>query len=323
MITRKPARKSTPAEIETIILARSARRCALCFHLDGDLTEKLGQIAHLDGDRSNSAEDNLAFMCLAHHSLFDSTTSQHKNYTVAEVKAARSKLYDYLANGKHLKSAITPSSLTLEIGRQIIRKVGRADAEDLSPREIELLWNAVQAGELLHSTTFDGEAMRTGDRQFLDGVDARTAAEWLGALRSLENRGFVEPLSSDRDFFRVTDGGYEAADEFEGFARWNANAIVLRAYDLKVPTREAVLSCTGIVALPAVFYPDQNGMDGSVARSLKQPRSLLVEGIDKKATPSWQPTDVEFRDESTGSIEQFQVGGFEIVRSTLKLGLVE
>jgi hypothetical protein len=42
------------------------------------LSEKLGQIAHLDKDPSNAAEDNLAFMCLTHHALYDSKTSQHK-----------------------------------------------------------------------------------------------------------------------------------------------------------------------------------------------------------------------------------------------------
>jgi AAA domain len=57
------------------------------------LEEKIGQIAHLDGDRTNAKSENLAWICLAHHSLFDSKTSQHKNYSLAEVKTARTKLY--------------------------------------------------------------------------------------------------------------------------------------------------------------------------------------------------------------------------------------
>jgi len=65
------------------------------------LNEKRGQIAHLDKDPSNWAEDNLAFMCLDHHTLFDSKTSQHKNYTMQEVKTARRKLYETIALGKH------------------------------------------------------------------------------------------------------------------------------------------------------------------------------------------------------------------------------
>jgi hypothetical protein len=71
----------------------------LCFQISGDLSEKLGQIAHLDGDRTNAAEDNLAWLCLDHHSVYDSTTSQHKNYTIAEVKAARERLYKLIEDG--------------------------------------------------------------------------------------------------------------------------------------------------------------------------------------------------------------------------------
>jgi hypothetical protein len=99
------SRKRTPKEIETAVLINSARRCALCFHLARDLREKLGQIAHLDGDASNYAEDNLAWMCLDHHTLFDSKTSQNKNYTVQEVKAARSRLYEAIVGNKHASTA--------------------------------------------------------------------------------------------------------------------------------------------------------------------------------------------------------------------------
>jgi hypothetical protein len=60
MAAKNSPRKKTPVDIETAILANSARRCTLCFHLNGDLTEKIGQIAHLDKDPSNGAEDNLA-----------------------------------------------------------------------------------------------------------------------------------------------------------------------------------------------------------------------------------------------------------------------
>ena len=104
MVEKKPPRTRTPLDVETAVLANSARRCALCFFLKGDLTEKLGQIAHLDQDRANGGEDNLAWMCLDHHSLFDSQTKQHKNYTIYEVKTARAKLYELVAAGKHITS---------------------------------------------------------------------------------------------------------------------------------------------------------------------------------------------------------------------------
>jgi hypothetical protein len=81
-------------EIEAQVLTNCARRCCLCFHLKRDFSEKEGQIAHLDHDKTNGAEDNLAFLCLPHHSLYDSRTSQHKNYTILEVKAARKKVVE-------------------------------------------------------------------------------------------------------------------------------------------------------------------------------------------------------------------------------------
>lgn len=99
--TKEP-RKRTPPDVEVTVLEQSRRRCALCFYLDGDLNEKHGQLAHLDGDRTNYAEENLAFLCIEHHSLYDSKTSQHKNYTLREVKTARRELYDAISEGKHL-----------------------------------------------------------------------------------------------------------------------------------------------------------------------------------------------------------------------------
>lgn len=121
MARKKPLRKKTLPNVETTVLAKSARRCTLCFHLKGDLTEKLGQIAHLDQDRSNSTEDNLAWMCLEHHSLYDSKTKQHKNYTVHEVKAARAKLYKLVAQGKHLTPASALPYLQAEADKKILR----------------------------------------------------------------------------------------------------------------------------------------------------------------------------------------------------------
>ena len=110
MANIKASRKRTPPKVETAILIKSARRCPLCFYLHGDLKEKPGQIAHLDQDPSNYAEDNLAFLCMVHHSLYDSKTKQHKNYTVREVKAARSKLYELVGKGTHLTSTIGAGS---------------------------------------------------------------------------------------------------------------------------------------------------------------------------------------------------------------------
>ena len=85
-------RKKIDLTTETKVLTESKRKCALCVGLLGDYSEKKGQIAHLDKSNSNNKLDNLCFLCLEHHSKYDSTTSQHKNYTINEVKEYRDNL---------------------------------------------------------------------------------------------------------------------------------------------------------------------------------------------------------------------------------------
>jgi TIR domain len=104
-------RKQIARKALTSVLSLSSRRCCLCFALDNDLTEKLGQIAHLDRNCANARGDNLVFLCLNHHSLYDSSASQHKGYTASEVKAARDVLYDVLY--KELKKHRTADRLAL------------------------------------------------------------------------------------------------------------------------------------------------------------------------------------------------------------------
>jgi TIR domain len=214
--------------------------------------------------------------------------------------------------------------------RRELAKLRRApgpsqDGEDLSPREIELLWKAAKdsRGEILHSRTFAGEGIRTNGRHFLRDADARTAAEWLGALRHLEDRGFIEPLSTERSFFIVTDKGYEAADHLAEFARWNVEAIVLRTHHVNALSEEHTLSCKAIIAIPARYFDDQLGADGSVMRSLKERRSLLVEGINPMPLASWSPSEVELKDTVDGRGERFQVDGMRFLpAASLKLPIL-
>lgn len=83
-------------KVETEILTSSKRRCCLCVGIDGNYSPRPGQIAHLDHNNSNNKVDNLAWFCLEHHTMYDSKTSQHKNYTLDEVKYYRNTLYKYL-----------------------------------------------------------------------------------------------------------------------------------------------------------------------------------------------------------------------------------
>jgi len=88
------ARKPVPPDTQTSVLVKSRRRCCICFGLNRDTDLKAGQIAHLDHDRDNNNEDNLAFLCFDHHDEYDSRTSQRKGFTAGEVKQFRAELHD-------------------------------------------------------------------------------------------------------------------------------------------------------------------------------------------------------------------------------------
>jgi hypothetical protein len=194
--------------------------------------------------------------------------------------------------------------------------------QDLSPKEIELLWNAAKAppGEILHNFTLDGESIRVNGRQFLAGVDTRTGAEWVAAFRSLEKRDFIEPLSQGSDFFRVTGDGYLAADAFKEFARWDVTSVTLRAHYFRGTSDELTISCTSIIAIPARYFDDQIGADEWVQRSLKERPSLILEGITSKPVVAWSPTEIEFL--VGKQVQTFPVEGMKFLQPrSLKLSL--
>ncbi|WP_076920346.1 hypothetical protein [Pseudoalteromonas sp. SK18] len=95
------SRKPIPKDIETLVLTSTKRRCPLCCFIDHDTREKSGQIAHINKSRDDHRPDNLVWLCFEHHSKFDSTTSQHKNYTSNEVKSYRDRLVSIYEKGSN------------------------------------------------------------------------------------------------------------------------------------------------------------------------------------------------------------------------------
>ena len=89
MSSRKKLTDSTHFEV----ISRSARRCCMCYALNIDFSQKSGQIAHIDQDRTNNIPGNLAWLCLPHHDEYDTRTSQSKGYTEPELRRYRDILH--------------------------------------------------------------------------------------------------------------------------------------------------------------------------------------------------------------------------------------
>jgi len=112
MVTRRTAakKKAKPAArtrrapipdyVREEILRRCRRRCCMCFGLNGDLSVKEGQLAHLDRDRANPQIDNLAFLCQGCHTLYDTKNNRVQGFTSGEIRHYRDRLYAALGHDR-------------------------------------------------------------------------------------------------------------------------------------------------------------------------------------------------------------------------------
>ena len=120
-------RKKTPVQVETALFDKSRRRCCVCFSLQGDFSQKKGQIAHLDRNPANAVLENLAWLCLDHHDEYDSITSQSKGLTTAEVKFYRDELYQAIQEKFAVLQVETleeaSSNLWTEDMREVLREM--------------------------------------------------------------------------------------------------------------------------------------------------------------------------------------------------------
>jgi len=114
-------RVTIPPEVIADVLVTSRRRCCVCFGLSNDAEEKKGQVAHIDRDASNSARDNLVFLCFDHHDQYDSRTSQSKGLTVEEVRRYRAQLDRFVAQSLPLSDVDIARALLAGLDRPAFR----------------------------------------------------------------------------------------------------------------------------------------------------------------------------------------------------------
>jgi len=163
-------RKTVPKDVVARVLIRSRRRCCLCAFWDKDCSQKDGQIAHVDRDPSNAAEDNLVYLCFPHHNQYDAKQLQGKNISPKELRHARDELYRQVNPDSEALFSVTLTlnrefdSFTdedqqnfLTFVQDVLEKHGNLEVTqktpgsvnltiELSERETERLFTAVEAG---------------------------------------------------------------------------------------------------------------------------------------------------------------------------------
>ena len=185
--TQMSLRKKTSPQTEATVLTRSRRRCCICFGLFRDVKVKRGQIAHLDGDRSNGAEDNLAFLCFDHHDTYDSSTSQSKNLTHNEVKAYRRELYDQVIPVIEMGTGRVPtSSITIPEPARQQHHLGDQRKDELKSVAMEVITE-------------------------MHGV--------LRSVKMLANRLLIATSTAERLLYELAEAGFLRVDRPRGTVR--------------------------------------------------------------------------------------------------------
>jgi hypothetical protein len=243
-MVRKVERRSISIKVETQILTQSARRCALCYGLRGDLNQKRGQIAHIDRDPSNSEEANLVFLCVEHHDEYDSRTSQSKSLTKREVLEYKARLIGEMSLSGSVKprhewsdsqpseaiaapptdasvqglltplpavSADSPAFVSREEAYQIIPEViYRLNREQRGPKELLLAALHGHSGDRVASQRSKIQAFRSFDEAILGCI--RSVGPGMWKVRELFNITSESRLEEILRWFRRSRGadGYEA-----------------------------------------------------------------------------------------------------------------
>lgn len=173
---RGPRVKAPQGTVDSVLIA-SGRRCCICFGLNRDTGLKSGQVAHLDRERDNNNEDNLAFLCLDHHDHYDSKTSQRKNFTITEVKHYRQDLYG-----------------ALELCRQNPVSFGEVSSEPAIGHYVRVNGGKAHSAELLISKLLDGRYHISGTALWgIDRIEHRGGPnmgmlDFVGELENQEIR---------------------------------------------------------------------------------------------------------------------------------------
>jgi hypothetical protein len=83
-------REPVPSDILNDLLFQSGRRCCICYGLDHDLNVKTyGKIVRLNRNSADNRPDNLAYLCLEHHNVYETGTP----LVMGDVKKFRASLY--------------------------------------------------------------------------------------------------------------------------------------------------------------------------------------------------------------------------------------
>ena len=239
-----PKRRKLTKETEKKVLVRSRRRCCLCVFINGDLSAKQIQIAHVDHNRDNNRLDNLVALCLNHHDEFDSKRSQSKGITASEIKHYRHEL-DRLIHEFDQRLKLSTTNLL----------------EDLSLKNSEI--NSFKSNKLqIESSSQDQKVQPDEERRYYHSGERRILLTGFEAeFYQTVVEGLLNEFATLDEVFRSDPDGknwrdYERNSNMEGFI-FHCIKTGVAAFDtLDVDVKEIALEhVLDVLTNPSSNYP--------------------------------------------------------------------
>jgi pyrimidine deaminase RibD-like protein len=123
------------------------------------------------------------------------------------------------------------------------------------------------------------------------------------------NRDFVREREQRTTKDKAGERSFEAGQELQEVSASEVKEITLKALYMNAETNSETFKCSSVVEL-APEYVDEKGADGAIMRSIIEPPTFLISGIDANAVEAlaWKPNRLEFKDARSGNAKEY-IGG--------------
>jgi hypothetical protein len=120
------------------------------------------------------------------------------------------------------------------------------------------------------------------------------------------NRDFIREREQRTTKDEAGEQSFEAGEELLKVSALEVKEITLKALYMNAETDSETFRCSSVVELP-LEYVDDKAVDGAIMRSIIQPPTILITGIDTKSVEAlaWKPNRLEFKDATSGEPKEY------------------
>jgi len=120
------------------------------------------------------------------------------------------------------------------------------------------------------------------------------------------NRDFIRERERRTTQDKVGEQSFEARQELRKLPALEVKEITLKALYMNAETDSETFKCSSVVELPPDFVDDK-AADGAIMRSIIEPPTILITGIDANSVEAlaWKPNRVEFEDARSGEVKEY------------------